>query len=310
MYDISVLDENGCRINTLVQWDKNVFIYIDEEDIDSAYNVHFFNDKKDEAYVVNSSYSNKVLSAKIPNELLTNCLTIFGYIYIEKNNCGKSIYNFKIPVRKRPRPSDYIYVQSDDYVSIMAVLSECKQWASSASTSAANAQGSATEAKSYAIGQTGTRENEEQDNARYYYNQSKDRAGFAKTSADEAKKANSDANVAASSASTSAANAQGSATEAKSYAEQVTKEKNEISDIISNSLLASSDAILESMKDYFNRAEALYRSCYLTCDGENPQKRVRTMIVIDCHTPQRRANGYKGVEFDGQSPSIRLVDTF
>lgn len=45
--------------------------------------------------------------------------------------------------------------------------------ASAASTSAANAENSATEAESYAHGRTGTRENEDIDNAQYYYQQSK-----------------------------------------------------------------------------------------------------------------------------------------
>ena len=45
--------------------------------------------------------------------------------------------------------------------------------ASAASTSAANAADSATEAESYAHGGTGTRENEDSDNAKYYYEQAK-----------------------------------------------------------------------------------------------------------------------------------------
>lgn len=47
---------------------------------------------------------------------------------------------------------------------------------------------------------------------------------------------------------------------------QVEQDKKDIDDTIQNSLLASAEKILESVQDYFNRAEALYSSMYLEGD--------------------------------------------
>lgn len=87
---------------------------------------------------------------------------------------------------------------------------------------------------------------------------------------------------------------------------QVEQDKREINDTIQNSLLASAEKILESVQDYFNRAEALYSSMYLDCDGETPYLRMVTPIFIDGATPQVR-NVNEGVDFDGGTPTSRLL---
>lgn len=87
---------------------------------------------------------------------------------------------------------------------------------------------------------------------------------------------------------------------------QVEQDKKNIDDTIQNSLLASAEKILESVQDYFNRAEALYSSMYLDCDGETPYLRTVTPIFIDGATPQvRQAN--EGVDFDGGTPTSRQL---
>lgn len=88
--------------------------------------------------------------------------------------------------------------------------------------------------------------------------------------------------------------------------EQVEQDKKDIDDTIQNSLLASAEKILESVQDYFNRAEALYSSMYLDCDGETPYLRTVTPIFIDGATPQVR-NTNEGVDFDGGTPTSRLL---
>ena len=42
MQEINIYDSEGNIIYDLVQWDKDVKIYITEPEIDKAYNVHFF----------------------------------------------------------------------------------------------------------------------------------------------------------------------------------------------------------------------------------------------------------------------------
>lgn len=87
---------------------------------------------------------------------------------------------------------------------------------------------------------------------------------------------------------------------------QVEQDKKNIDDTIQNSLLASAEKILESVQDYFNRAEALYSSMYLDCDGETPYLRTVTPIFVDGATPQvRQAN--EGVDFDGGTPTSRQL---
>lgn len=87
---------------------------------------------------------------------------------------------------------------------------------------------------------------------------------------------------------------------------QVEQDKQEIDDTIQNSLLASASEILASVKSYFERAEALYSSMYLDCDGETPYLRTVTPIFIDGATPQVR-NVNEGVDFDGGTPTSRLL---
>lgn len=87
---------------------------------------------------------------------------------------------------------------------------------------------------------------------------------------------------------------------------QVEQDKREIDETIQNSLLASAEKILESVQDYFERAEALYSSMYLDCDGETPHLRTVTPIFIDGATPQVR-NANEGVDFDGGTPTSRLL---
>ena len=88
--------------------------------------------------------------------------------------------------------------------------------------------------------------------------------------------------------------------------EQVEQDKQEIDATIQNSLLSSAEQILESVKSYFARAEALYSSMYLDCDGETPYLRTVTPIFIDGSTPQVR-NVNEGVDFDGGTPTSRLL---
>jgi hypothetical protein len=88
--------------------------------------------------------------------------------------------------------------------------------------------------------------------------------------------------------------------------EQVEQDKADINDTIQNSLLASAEQILESVQQYFTRAEALYSSMYLDCDGENPYLRTVTIVFIDGATPQVR-NTNDGVDFDGGTPMSRQL---
>lgn len=109
-----------------MQWDDEVYIRIDEPEIDQAYNVHFFNQTTDQAYVVRSEFTDGILIVKIPNTLLTQPHTIYGYVFIVNNDGNKSVLAFEIKIRMRPKPMDYIHKDTVDYVRLDDVIEECK----------------------------------------------------------------------------------------------------------------------------------------------------------------------------------------
>ena len=226
MQEITIYNKNGDPLTELAQWDKNVLIQICEKDIDDAYNVHFINCNSKEAMVVKSTYQDGTLYAVVPNDILTEPHPITGYIWagddVETDEEHKSIYCFRVVVRKRPKPANYVYKDQKEYVTFETVLKEASGSADSAKkskdkaresekkaeqykkdaeksekkssksarkadTAARNAAESesyslkyATSAKSYAVGGSGTRTNEDADNARYYCEQSQNNSSISK----------------------------------------------------------------------------------------------------------------------------------
>ena len=71
-------------------------------------------------------------------------------------------------------------------------------------------------------------------------------------------------------------------------------------------IVLESMQILESVQAYLSRAEALYSSMYLECDGETPYLRSVTPITIDGLNPLARAKEI-GVDFDGGTPLSRSL---
>ena len=84
-------------------------------------------------------------------------------------------------------------------------------------------------------------------------------------------------------------------------------DKETIDQTIKESLLEKSEEILAAMKDYYDRAQELYNSMYIDCDGENPQQRVVTIVSINCGTPQSRLHDINGILFDGGTPLNRQL---
>ena len=95
--------------------------------------------------------------------------------------------------------------------------------------------------------------------------------------------------------------------ETKALRDEVASDKETIDQTIKESLLEKSEEILAAMKDYYDRAQELYNSMYIDCDGETPQQRVATIVSIDCGTPQSRLHDDNGILFDGGTPINRLL---
>ena len=101
--------------------------------------------------------------------------------------------------------------------------------------------------------------------------------------------------------------AKGYRDETKVLRDEVASDKETIDQTIKESLLEKSEEILAAMKDYYDRAQELYNSMYIDCDGETPQQRVVTIVSIDCGTPQSRLHDTNGILFDGGTPLNRQL---
>lgn len=204
MNEITVYDKNGNSITELTQWDSNIEIQIKEPSITKAYQMHFCNKDSEVAYTMKSTYDRGILKCTLPNILLKTPYTITGYVFADLNPEKRSIFTFKIYVRKKPRPMDYAYVDNVDALNLLSVLQECSTYAK--------------EAKSYAIGNAGFRPNENTDNAKYYYEQAKSASDSAASDANAAGTYASNAESYASTAGSYASTANSHATNANFYA--------------------------------------------------------------------------------------------
>ena len=101
--------------------------------------------------------------------------------------------------------------------------------------------------------------------------------------------------------------AKGYRDETKTLRDEVASDKEVIDQTIKESLLEKSEEILAAMKDYYDRAQELYNSMYIDCDGETPQQRVVTIVSIDCGTPQSRLHDTNGILFNGGTPLNRQL---
>ena len=121
MYEINCYDSYGNTIDYLTQWDYNrkLIMYIDNYDLLYAPEVHFCNQNSAEALVVQSSVEDNKVFVDIPNILLQENLPLFAYVYLsDANNANsqKTIFSVTLPVRYRPKPSEYTYVENIDKV--------------------------------------------------------------------------------------------------------------------------------------------------------------------------------------------------
>lgn len=107
-------DEDGHTINNLTQWDNNqkLILEVSDEFQSIAPKIHFCNKNSKKALVVQSIISNNQIIADIPNSLLEEPYNITAYVFLIKQDSGKTIVTIDIPVRKRPKPDDYEYKEN------------------------------------------------------------------------------------------------------------------------------------------------------------------------------------------------------
>lgn len=133
MYEINCSDIYGNTIYNFFQWDVDQKIVInldgcDEDYLNIAPEFHYSNAKTKDAYVVRSVVSNRdIITAPVPNILLQEPYPIQVYVYLTDSrhvSSQKTILYSEIPVRKRDRPSDYLYVENIERITAEKIKHE------------------------------------------------------------------------------------------------------------------------------------------------------------------------------------------
>lgn len=164
MYEVPCLDLNGDTINRFYQWDIDQKIVINLEGCDERYlqnppEVHFSNSSRKEALVVRSTvkysgddvavqddsvatmHAGDIIIADIPNILLQEPYPLLVYVYLtdaDDSSSQKTILYSEIPVRKRVKPSDYLYVENITRITAEMIKKEIEANTETARTNAIN----------------------------------------------------------------------------------------------------------------------------------------------------------------------------
>lgn len=131
-------DTSSTVITTLHNGDKIVYSeYTDGGgDIGAAYEDGrewcSFEYKSEKRYIETSciAYDGEVITADVPNILLQEAYPLLVYVYLTDANDSssqKTILFSEIPVRKRAKPSDYLYVDNINRVTANMIKSELEQ---------------------------------------------------------------------------------------------------------------------------------------------------------------------------------------
>ena len=133
MYEVNCLDVYGNTIYNFFQWDVDQKIVVKLEGCDKDYlniapEVHYCNIKSKEAYVVRSVVSNRdTITADVPNILLQQPYPLLVYIYLTDHadvSSQKTILRSEVPVRKRHKPSDYMFVENIERITAEKIKQE------------------------------------------------------------------------------------------------------------------------------------------------------------------------------------------
>lgn len=164
MYEVPCLNLNGDTINRFYQWDIDQKIVIDLSGCDERYlqnppEVHFSNSSRKEALVVRSTvkysgddvavqddsvatmHAGDIIIADIPNILLQEPYPLLVYVYLtdaDDSSSQKTILYSEIPVRKRAKPSDYLYVENITRITAEMIKKEIESSTETARTNAIN----------------------------------------------------------------------------------------------------------------------------------------------------------------------------
>ena len=143
---MKILDIYKNPLYTLYQWDVNQFVNVVGINPDMPVSVQFWRAGQTEAFVVESTVSGNTATAAIPNELLREPGELVIYIWqdtgVGEQKGGRTETFFNVPIKERAQPSDYIYDDNVEYISVKTVIED----AQNATTAAQEATEAATAA--------------------------------------------------------------------------------------------------------------------------------------------------------------------
>lgn len=155
---MKILDIYKNPLYTLFQWDVNQYVNVVGINPEMPVSAQFWRAGQTEAFVVESTVSGNTVTAAIPNELLREPGELVIYIWQDtgagEQKGGRTETFFNVPIKERAQPSDYIYDDNVEYISVKTVIEDAKnattaaQEATEAATSAAkNANNTAADIK-------------------------------------------------------------------------------------------------------------------------------------------------------------------
>lgn len=125
MYELTCLDSYGNPVDCFYQWDTWQSLMIKNTGLDEAPIFHFCNRKSTEAFSVPSTISDGVITVKVPNYFLTQPYPLMVYMYVYENELSAKVqYTFKVFVKARKRPSDYVYVENIEKTTLASVIGQ------------------------------------------------------------------------------------------------------------------------------------------------------------------------------------------
>jgi len=126
MFNCSCYDIHGNTINGLTQWDLNQTIYIEGHGFTTPPEIHFCNKNSEKALMVMSEIEDELLKVTIPNQLLIEPYTITLYVYMVNGEDKKTVEYTQIPVKARPMPSSFEYVDNIEIIALNELAEEIR----------------------------------------------------------------------------------------------------------------------------------------------------------------------------------------
>ncbi len=166
-------DSRACEVYGLWQYDYGQVLRIQDLGLPAAVEIHFSLSEKGGSSITRvGTTRDGVTDVVIPDSMLekddvSQDYWIYAYIYLTDKTSGSTEYKIAMKVKSRPRPEAIERPEDQElFREAVAAVNEAADRAESAGKLA----------ESWAVGNTGTRDGEDLDNAKFYAKQASDTA--------------------------------------------------------------------------------------------------------------------------------------